>query len=175
MFDSFKRYSTSITIQDVEEITRLLGRKPRGLRAIAIRTASGQPAVLQVASLVENKPFPTLFWLVNPQLNRAIDQLEASGLIVQLQKKLDTEQTSQQQLADAHRAHIQLRWDLMTDDDRRRIQQLGFEQVFKERGIGGIQNFNRIRCLHTYYAAHLVSQNVIGKWLDARWQAEESE
>ena len=61
----------------------------------------------------------------------------------------------------------------MTDDDHRRVRQFGFEQVFKERGIGGIKNFNRIRCLHTYYAAHLVSPNLIGQWLDAYWQVEE--
>ena len=120
--------------------------------------------VLQVASLVDSKPFPTLFWLVNPQLNLAIDKLEAAGLIAQMQEKLDAKEAYQQQLADAHRAHIQLRSHLMTDDDHRRVRQFGFEQVFKERGIGGIKSFNRIRCLHTYYAAHLVSPNLIGQW-----------
>ena len=83
--------------------------------------------VLQVASLVDNKPFPTLFWLVNPQLNLAIDKLEAAGLIAQMQEKLDAKEAYQQQLADAHRAHIQLRSHLMTDDDHRRVRQFGFE------------------------------------------------
>ena len=172
MLLSFRRYQTAVTPQDVEEVTRLLGRKPRGLRAIPIRTGSGQPAVLQVASLIDKKPFPTLFWLVNPQLNLAIDKLEAAGLIAQFQQKLNVEQSYQLRLANAHQTHIQLRLELMTGDDRRRIRQLGFEQVFKERGIGGIKNFNRIRCLHTYYAAHLVSPNLIGEWLDARWRVE---
>ena len=163
---------TTITPRDIEEVTRLLGRRPRGLRAIPVRTAKGQPVVLQVASLIDNKPFPTLFWLVDPQLNLAIDRLEASGFIAQLQKKLDAGYSCQRQLASEHRAHIQLRADLMTDNEHRQVRQLGFEEVFKKRGIGGIQNFNRIRCLHTYYAAHLVSPNLIGAWLEAHWQTE---
>ena len=163
----FKSCQDTITSRDIEDVTSLLGRKPRGLRTIPIRTASGEPVVLQVASLVDDKPFPTLFWLVNPQLNIAIDRLEAAGVIGLLQQKLDAEPIYQHQLADAHRAYIQLRSCLMTDDERRRIQRLGFESVFEQRGIGGIENFNRIRCLHTYYAAHLISPNLIGQWLEA--------
>ena len=168
----FKPCQHPVTRQDIKAVTRLLGREPRGLRAIPIRAAGGEPVVLQVASLVDDKPFPTLFWLVDPQLNLAIDRLEANGVIAQLQQKLDAEPAYQRQLADAHRAHIQLRSDLMTDDERCRVQQLGFEPVFEQRGIGGIKNFNRIRCLHTYYAAHLVSPNLIGEWLDGEWQLE---
>ena len=163
----FKSCQDTITSRDIEDVTRLLGRSPRGLRAISVRTARGEPVVLQVASLVDDKPFPTLFWLVNPQLNLAIDRLEATGFIARLQQKLDAEPMYQHQLADAHRAYIQLRLRLMTDDERHRIQQLGFESVFEQRGIGGIENFNRIRCLHTYYAAHLVAPNLIGQWLEA--------
>ena len=169
---TFKHCSNSVTSRDIEVVTHLLGREPRGLRAIPIRTESGQPVVLQVASLVDDKPFPTLFWLVNPQLNLAIDRLEAAGVIAELQAKLDAEPLYQQQLADAHRAHIQLRSALMTTSERRRIEQLGFQSVFEQRGIGGIKHFSRIRCLHTYYAAHLVSPNLIGQWLDTQWQIE---
>ena len=164
---TFKHCQNPVTSCDIEAVTRLLGREPRGLRAIPIRTANGQPVVLQVASLVDNKPFPTLFWLVNPQLNLAIDRMEAAGVIAQLQIRLDSEPIYQQQLADAHRAYIQLRSELMTASERRRIKQLGFQSVFEQRGIGGIKHFNRIRCLHTYYAAHLVSPNLVGQWVDA--------
>ncbi len=44
-----------------------------------------------------------------------------------MQEKLDAKEAYQQQLADAHRAHIQLRSHLMTDDDHRRVRQFGFE------------------------------------------------
>jgi hypothetical protein len=165
----------SLTVEDLNEVTRLLGREPRGLNAVVIRRASNScSAVLQVASLVDDKPFPTLFWLVDPELNHAIDRLEAMGLILQWQNKLDHQPTYRQRLAEDHRAYIQLRWDLMKDEDRRRIYQLGFEAVLKKRGIGGIADFGRIRCLHTYYAAHLVKANLIGEWLDAYWQEQDT-
>ena len=43
-----------------------------------------------------------------------------------------------------------------------------FDQLQK-RGIGGISNFSRVRCLHTYYASHLVNPNVIGRIIDERY------
>ena len=174
MFYCFDRRPTVISHRDIEEIAHLLGREPRGLRAIAVRTTGGRPVVLQVASLVDDKPFPTLFWLVNPQLNLAIDRLESAGVIARLQSQLDADSTLQQQLAKAHRAHIRLRSTLMTNDDRRRIRQLGFESIFAQRGIGGIQNFARVRCLHTYYAAHLVCPNIIGEWLESWWRTQQA-
>ena len=46
-------------------------------------------------------------------------------------------------------------------------------EVLQARGVGGIADFTRIRCLHTWYAAHLVVPNTIGRLLDEHW-AEES-
>jgi hypothetical protein len=39
-------------------------------------------------------------------------------------------------------------------------------QALDERGIGGIARPHRIRCLHTWYAAHLVTPNSIGRLVD---------
>ena len=60
----------------------------------------------------------------------------------------------------------------LSSADREAITRLGFHGVFKSRGIGGIADFTRIRCLHTWYAAHMVQANTIGKLLDTHWQAE---
>ena len=38
-----------------------------------------------------------------------------------------------------------------------------------ERGIGGISNWDQVRCLHTQYAHHLSGDNVIGQWLDREY------
>ena len=38
--------------------------------------------------------------------------------------------------------------------------------AFTSRGIGGIQGADRIRCLHTWYAAHCVQPNVVGGMID---------
>jgi len=39
--------------------------------------------------------------------------------------------------------------------------------ALEERGIGGIAESTRIRCLHTWYAAHLVEPNTIGALIDS--------
>jgi len=129
----------SVECKDVEVITQLLGREPRGLEAVAKRDVTGVPMVIRVAPLVSNKPFPTLLWLIDKRLNYAIDTVEAS---------ISSEQA-----------------DI--------IASLGFTGVLADRGIGGIADFQRIRCLHTYYAAHLVRPNVVGRMLDQYWCEKE--
>ena len=69
-----------------DAVARLLGREPRGLRGVPVLDKDGQPAVIRVAPLVDGKPFPTLFWLVDPELCYRIDQAEASGLIQHFQE-----------------------------------------------------------------------------------------
>ena len=56
-------------------ITELLGREPRGLAAVQVRNAKGEPSVIRVESLVDQKPFPTLFWLIDKELNYWLDGL----------------------------------------------------------------------------------------------------
>jgi uncharacterized protein len=155
----------------IAEITRLLGREPRGLEAVAVAAADGRPQVIRVASLVEGKPFPTLFWLVDPALSYRIDQVEAGGLIARLQAQIDADPALQAAMGADHWAHIALRDSFVSPAQRRAIDALGFTDVVARRGIGGIEDFTRIRCLHTWYAAHLVVPNTIGKLLDAIFQA----
>ena len=159
----------SISESDLVVIEALLGREPRGLEAVAVRDKEGVPMVLRVAPLVNDKPFPTMFWLIDKRLNYAIDQVEAKGLIAQLQVRVDASDELQAQMAADHQEHIALRLSLMSDDDKARIQTLGFAEVLSTRGIGGIADFQRIRCLHTYYASHLVSPNTVGALLDEHW------
>jgi len=171
--DKQDKNKSMISDSDYQQVAALLGREPRGLRDIAIRSHDGSPAVIRVASLVDSKPFPTLFWLIDKKLNYAIDQLEAGGLIAHLQSQIDNSDELQQSLTIDHEAHIALRSALMLDVDRDAINQLGFAEVLSRRGIGGIENFTRIRCLHTYYASHLVSPNTVGKLVNQYWQENE--
>jgi hypothetical protein len=156
---------------DINKVATLLGRQPRGLKAIPVRSLMGDPVVIQVAPLVNQKPFPTVFWLVDKAVNYTIDQLEASGFIDNMQIQIDQSSTLQASLVADHQRHIALRWSLMSTDEQQKIDALGFSAVFQQRGIGGIENFNRIRCLHTYYAAHLIETNTIGNLLDHYWQS----
>ncbi len=166
--------STSAVISeaDYEAVKCLLGRSPRGLQAISVRDTTGSPVVIQVSPLVDKKPFPTLFWLVDKRLNYAIDQLEARGVIAQFQERIDESEALQESMNGDHRAYIALRDQLMSSEQKAEVEKLGYTTVFQRRGIGGIENFSRIRCLHTYYAAHLVVANTVGALVDDYWQGE---
>ena len=150
----------------VTEITKLIGRKPRGFRAVEVFNDSGDPSVIRVSSLVEKKPFPTLFWLVDRNLVYTIDQMEASGLIAKLQCRVDLNAKLQKAMWQDHQDHIHLRESYFTDEEFAYLDTAGYVAILRKRGIGGISNPTRIRCLHTWYAAHLVKKNTIGTMLD---------
>ncbi|MFT6101778.1 MAG: hypothetical protein ACJATV_000161 [Granulosicoccus sp.] len=158
---------------DITVIESLLGREPRGLEDVAVRDNAGVPMVIRVAPLVNEKPFPTLFWLIDKRLNYAIDQVEAGGLIADLQETVDSRPELQAGMVVDHQRYIELRQTYFSEIQKQHIKRLGYESVLAERGIGGIVDFQRIRCLHTYYAAHLVRTNTVGRLLDAYWQVKE--
>lgn len=161
----------SISPHIIARVADLLGRTPRGLEDIAVSGANGDPVVIRVASLVEEKPFPTMYWLVDPKWCYRIDQVEAGGLIKVLQQRIDADIEMQVAMREDHRLYIEQRDVFMTPAVRREIEQLGYTQVFSDKGIGGISDFTRIRCLHTWYAAHLVVPNTVGGMLD-EWLLE---
>ncbi len=161
----------TIDAPTLELIERRLGRAPRGLQAVAVRDSKGEPMVIRVASIVDGKPFPTLFWLIDPELCLRIDRVEAAGVIALLQEEIDADPALQAQMREDHEAHIALRGSYLTPAQREAADRQGFLPALETRGIGGIADFSRIRCLHTWYAAHLVVANTIGRMLDEYWAA----
>lgn len=148
-------------------VAEQLGREPQGFERVAVWRGK-RPAVIQVAPIVAMKPFPTLFWLVDEALNLAIDRLEAGGLIAEFQKQIDTESDLRERMLIDHREHNKLRDQFWTSEQRARIADLGFEPVFESRGVGGIASTDRIRCLHTWFASHLVRPNTVGVMLEPK-------
>ena len=147
-------------------VAALLGREPRGLRAIPVADERGEPLVIRVASVVDDKPFPTLYWLVGPELSLRIDRLEAAGWIARLQERVDASTALQQAMNDDHARHREERSRFLSDVERQLLSEKGMQSALDERGIGGISEPTRIRCLHTWYAAHLVTPNIIGQLVD---------
>lgn len=146
-----------------------LGRPPRGLREIAVADSAGLPMVIRVASLVDEKPFPTLYWLIDPALCLRIDRAEAAGLIADLQRRIDADPALRESMRGDHEAHIALRESYLTPQDIQQLRSRGLWPALAERGIGGIADFSRVRCLHTWYASHLVVANTVGRLLDDYW------
>jgi len=156
-----------------ETVSRLLGRDARGLQEVPVVDDEGDPVVIRVASLVDGKPFPTLFWLVDPGLCYRIDREEATGLIARFQNRIDDDTSLQASMAQDHQAYIALRDSYIDEQERGQLEALGFSEVLASRGIGGIADFTRIRCLHTWYGAHLVRPNTVGRLLDEHWAGED--
>ncbi len=159
----------AVVAEKIERVASLLGREPRGLEEIAVEAENGDPVVIRVASLVDDKPFPTLYWLVDPALCYRIDQAEAAGMIKTFQQRFDADATLQARMREDHRAYIALRRRFMSPTVKARLRELGFDETLELRGIGGIADFSRIRCFHTWYGAHLVRSNVVGEMLDDWW------
>ena len=157
---------TPLTADQRARVAVLLGREPRGLRAISGADTRGEPLVIRVASVVDEKPFPTLYWLVGAELCLRIDRLEAAGWIARLQDRVDASTTLQQAMHDDHARHREARSRFLSDAERQLLSEKGMQAALDERGIGGISEPTRIRCLHTWYAAHLVTPNTIGQLVD---------
>ncbi|GHB07274.1 DUF501 domain-containing protein [Modicisalibacter luteus] len=150
-------------------IAEQLGRAPRGIQAVTATDGQGIPLVLRMESIVDDKPFPTLYWLTSGLLKVELSRIEASGVIKQLEARL---QDDPEFLAAYHRSHedyVAQRWHHMSEAHRDQAERQGYTSLFHERGIGGIANWDQVRCLHTQYAHHLCGDNVIGQWLDAEY------
>ena len=147
-------------------VTERLGREPRGFCDVSAFNSQGKPAVIRVSSVVDGKPFPTLFWLIDADISLKIDRLEAAGWIAKLQRDVDISATLQEQMALAHEAHKRLRETFLSEAERTLLTDRGMMSALADRGIGGIKEPNRIRCLHTWYAAHMVEANSIGSAID---------
>ncbi len=151
------------------QLTQALGRTPQGAQAVRIKDGKGQPVVVQVQPLVDDKPFPTFYWLCCRRLIRAISHLEAAGLIKTLEARLQADPELMAQHHASHQDYVTQRDAAMTETQRQRIAELGFTQVFQRRGVGGIDNWDQVRCLHTHYAHHLCGNNLVGQLLDTEY------
>jgi hypothetical protein len=145
------------------------------LRAIAAWNERGEPAVIRVASVVDGKPFPTLFWLIDADLCLRLDRLEAAGCIAQLQSQINSNHDLRQSMVRDHERHRTLRDTFLHDQERELLERKGMMAALTERGIGGITEPTRVRCLHTWFAAHLVQANTVGRLTEALLAASSAE
>ena len=74
--------STAATPEDLEVISRQLGRPARDVVEIPARCVCGNPLVAATAPRLSNgTPFPTTFYLTHPVVTSAVSRLEAAGLM----------------------------------------------------------------------------------------------
>lgn len=156
-----------IALNDFEIVTKQLGRKPIGALEVSIRFASGDPAVIKVDPMAGGKPFPSLYWLTGPKLHKAIADIERTAWIKNLENNIlpnDTELMAK--LVRDNENYRDLRMQLFNELHPNHELGENFLKVIRETGIGGIQDFKRVRCLHMHYAYHLVHGGTVGQLLD---------
>ncbi|MBT3436518.1 MAG: DUF501 domain-containing protein [Oceanospirillaceae bacterium] len=164
---------TSPTPAQLTLIEQQLGRSPRGLISVASSSNNGVPLALKMHPLVDNKPFPTLYWLCSKDLHKAINQLETGGLVKQLEQRLKDDEDWMAAYQANQREYVAQRWANCTPQEVEQLNQLGFAPLFDSYGIGGLRDWQQIRCLHMHYAHHLCGNNVIGQWLDQHYGLNE--
>ena len=152
-----------VSLEDKKVIACQLGRSPRGLVGISKRCVHGYPQVVSVSPLIDGKPFPTLYWLTCPFLFHAIASLEAGGMIRKIERQLHNDPCLTKQLVHAHRSYIEERKRLLSQDDVAFLEENAMLPALMERGIGGIADYSRIKCLHLHAAHALVGDNPVGK------------
>lgn len=161
------------TAEDFEKVKELLGRTPRGLYKVEkYHPIHKHPMVIQVLPYVKGAPFPTLFWLTCPILKKEISHIEKDGWIEKLEKEhFASESENLKLLKEDHLAYARERQELFlkTGGDWAMIPS-PMAEILKETGIGGIHDFDHIKCFHLHYAHHLARGNQVGKVLDTLFQ-----
>ncbi|SEI85794.1 hypothetical protein SAMN05421831_11342 [Allopseudospirillum japonicum] len=155
--------------QDLQIIEQQIGRPPKGIHSIAAIDGEGTPLVLRMHSVVDHQPFPTLYWLTSPLLKKELSHIESRGLIKVWEDELQADPELLAEYHASHQDYIRQRWHFMSAQDKVWIQNQQLTELFTQRGIGGIANWQQIRCLHTQYAHHLCGDNVIGRRLDQKF------
>lgn len=121
----------------------------RGEWGVAARCHLGVPMVIESHPVLEDgSPFPTLYWLTCPILNKRVSTLESEGSMNDVTDRLRTDPSLQRRLADAI--------------DRYRAQR-DAHSVIKESGGPPGGGPDRVKCLHSHVAHELAGgANPIG-------------
>lgn len=143
---------SSATENDLESVSKQLGRPVRDIVAIAARCTCGNPIVVQTKPRLEDgTPFPTLYYLTLPAATAAVSTLEAEGLMTKLQDQLSQDEDLAKNYQSAHLSYL---------SDR---AELGLVEEIEGISAGGMPN--RVKCLHSLVAHSLAKGpgvNIIG-------------
>ena len=151
-----------VSLSDERTIALQIGRSPRGLTGVARRCSHGYPQVARVHPIVDGNPFPTLYWLTCPYLAGEMDRLEADGWVGRLEERLSHDRDLSARYEAAWEAYVEGRLALLSEEDLQYLRDRGMLASLTERGIGGIAEPRRVKCLHLQAAHALASANPVG-------------
>ena len=144
---------------DHDAVAAFLGRAPQAKFEVVVRGAEGLPVVIRNEPLLDDgTPMPTRYWLVDPELRRAIGTLESAGGVRQAEREVDRDE-----LSDAHRRYAYER------DTHLPAEYTGPRP---SGGVGGTRA--GIKCLHAHFAWYLAGgDDPVGRWVDEQFRAAE--
>ena len=134
-----------VTLADLDCIQTQLGRTPRDVHAIAFRCPCGNPAVVETPPRLEDgTPFPTFYYATCPRLTSVISTLETTGLMGEMNTRLEADADLARSYAAAHENYIAARSSLGV-----------VVPEVANVSAGGMPN--RVKCLHSLVAHSLAA------------------
>ncbi len=131
------------THSDLDTIAIQLGRTPRDVHAVAHRCSCGKPDVVETPPrLTDGTPFPTFYYATCPRLTGAISTLESSGMMAEMQSRLEDDVVLMGEYYAAHHDYLAAR------------AALGMN-VTEVEGISAGGMPDRVKCLHSLVAHSL--------------------
>ena len=108
-------------------------------------------------------PNPTIFWLESDKYHAQISNLERDGLIGKWESELAKNPEKLDLFSKQHQRYRDFRWNLLIPEHQEYVIQKGWKSKF-ESGIGGIRNWDSIKCLHLHFAHYCHNRdNIIGQ------------
>lgn len=133
---------TVVTADDLDTLTRQLGRPVRGVRSVAYRCGSGHPAVVETEPrLPDGTPFPTLYYLTCPGAVAAVSTLESRGVMKAMTEQLDGDDELAAAYQRAHQDYLERRGRI--------------DHVDEIHGVSAGGMPTRVKCLHVLVAHSL--------------------
>lgn len=129
------------TQDDLETLSRQLGRPVRDVVEIGARCVCGNPLVATTAPRLSNGiPFPTTYYLTHPVITAAVSRLEASGLMTEMTARLEQDPELAERYRQAHEAYLQVRNEIG--------ERTGTGPVPEIDGVSAGGMPTRVKCLH---------------------------
>nr|WP_312178855.1 DUF501 domain-containing protein [Arthrobacter sp.] len=129
------------TQEDLETLSRQLGRPVRDVVEIGARCVCGNPLVATTAPRLGNGiPFPTTYYLTHPVITAAISRLEAAGVMAEMTARLEQDPELASRYEAAHEAYLQVRDQIG--------ERTGTGPVPEIAGVSAGGMPTRVKCLH---------------------------
>jgi len=152
------------TSHDIDVVSEQLGRPARDIVGISARCVCGNPlVVVTTPRLGDGTPFPTLYYLTQPEATRAASRLEAAGRMADYQARLGDDAEAANAYRVAHESYIRTRESI--------------DVVGEIAGISAGGMPDRVKCLHSLMGHSLsvgAGVNPVGDWAlaDTAWSLE---